>query len=382
MEGEKNSFVLVSSDTSFARRISSTLGVTPTTVSDIGHLLGITCNLERENRSGETLVVVDDRLDGFSQSHVMQVMEKSGFTGEVLYLSDNPIGIRFSFSETANGPRFIPRPSDPGSLRELIGERLKSLKRGKDIRDIASDLIAGESPAVKKLREELRLYAKGKLNILLSGESGSGKELAALAIHRLSGRSGDYITVNSASLRGSLFQDAVFGHKKGAFTGALTEKKGILELADKGTLFLDEIQYLGADSGAEFLRVLERKSFRALGGTTLREVDVRLVTAYSGGDEPNAKTFPLGLPLYMRLAQKVIRIPPLRERTEDIEILAANFLRSQGEKRRLSRESLERARSYSWPGNVRQLFNVLARASTESVGKRLISINEKEFCEF
>ncbi len=228
--------------------------------------------------------------------------------------------------------------------------------------------IIGQSPAILGLLEMIRMVASSDATVLLLGESGTGKELAAEAIHRLSPRAaGPLVKVNCAAIPSSLLEDDLFGHEKGAFTGAVRERKGRFELADSGTLFLDEIGDMPFPLQAKLLRVLQERAFERVGGTKTLEVDVRLIASTNQDLEEKIRRGEFREDLYYRLKVVPLTLPPLRERKEDLPLLADHFLKRFREKyqrpiKGLTPEALERIQAYPWPGNVRELENALERA--------------------
>jgi two-component system response regulator FlrC len=206
-------------------------------------------------------------------------------------------------------------------------------------------------------------------NVLLLGESGTGKEVAARTIHRQSRRAdGPFIAVNCAAISDNLMESEIFGHEKGAFTGATAARRGRLELADNGTLFLDEIGELKHELQAKLLRVIQERSFERVGGTRTIEVDVRWIAATNRDLEAMARTGAFREDLYHRLAVFPIEMPPLRSRADDIAPLAETLLARISadlgrQPLRLDQEAVRRIREAPWPGNVRELANVLERAA-------------------
>ena len=228
--------------------------------------------------------------------------------------------------------------------------------------------MVGESPRMRQVYQFIAKVAPTDSSVLISGESGTGKELAARAIHQNSKRSGKpFIAVNCAALTETLLESELFGHEKGAFTGALAQRKGRLEIADGGTLFLDEIGELSAPLQVKLLRVLQEREFERVGGTRTIKVDIRLLTATNRNLEDLITQGLFRQDLFYRLNVLQLEMPPLRQRQEDIPLLAKYFARRCGDKcnRKITSISLEaqkRLLSYDWPGNVRELENAIERA--------------------
>ncbi|HVN80769.1 MAG TPA: sigma-54 dependent transcriptional regulator, partial [Terriglobia bacterium] len=207
--------------------------------------------------------------------------------------------------------------------------------------------------------------SKTESNILITGESGVGKELVAQAVHRLSPRSqGPFIDINCGAIQETLLESEMFGHEKGAFTGADNSKPGLFELADRGTLFLDEIGELSQRLQVKLLRVLETKAFFRVGGTKQVKVDIRVVAATNKNLPCEVEENRFRQDLLYRINTVILDIPPLRERVDDIPLLVDHFLGKMVREERISvsNEAIELMRQYPWPGNVRELKNVLERA--------------------
>ena len=229
--------------------------------------------------------------------------------------------------------------------------------------------IVGESAAMQAVSQQLQKVAATEATVLLLGESGTGKELFARAIHHLSPRRDQpFIALNCAAIPESLLENELFGHERGAFTGAGNRKAGKIELAQRGTLFLDEIGELPLASQAKLLRVLEERRFERVGGTQSIDVDVRIVVATNRDLAARIREKLFREDLYFRVAAVPITIPPLRERGDDLFLLAAHFLEKFSREfgkppLTLSTGARRRLRDYSWPGNVRELQNALERAA-------------------
>jgi len=229
------------------------------------------------------------------------------------------------------------------------------------------DIMFGTSPVMVQLYQQVERVSTTEATVLLVGESGTGKEVIANAIHHASARSAAaFVAVNCGAIPAHLIEAALFGHEKGSFTGAVRQQIGYFEHASGGTLFLDEITEMPVEMQVKLLRVLESGTFVRVGGDEEIRVDVRLIAATNRDLETAVKQGTLREDLMYRLAVFPVRIPPLRERGIDIELLAQHFLQSlnqkHGSQKNFSRPSLDVIRSYSWPGNVRELKNVVHRA--------------------
>jgi len=228
--------------------------------------------------------------------------------------------------------------------------------------------IIGKSTGMKSIFEIIKAVAPTRSTILIQGESGTGKELVSRAIHQNSNRVNlPFITVNSGSLPPDLLESNLFGHVKGAFTGAVSEKKGLFETADKGTIFFDEVSSLNPETQAKLLRVMQDQEFMMLGGTKTIKVDVRLIAATNSDLEELIKQNTFRQDLFYRLNVIKIELPPLRERKEDIPILIKHFLdiyskENKKEIEGITEDVTEILVNYDWPGNIRELENLIERA--------------------
>ncbi|HZU27461.1 MAG TPA: sigma 54-interacting transcriptional regulator, partial [Bryobacteraceae bacterium] len=232
----------------------------------------------------------------------------------------------------------------------------------------ADSLLIGESAGMAALQAGILKVARTNTTVLIRGESGTGKELVARAIHRNSARSGrPFVAVNCAAIAETLMESEFFGHEKGAFTGAVTQRKGRLEMADGGTVFLDEIGELGAPLQAKLLRVLQEHEFERVGGSHPIKIDIRVIAATNRDLEKAMREGTFREDLFYRLNVVPLQVPPLRERRDDIALLAMHFARTFSEQTGrtvtgLSREARAVLVAYDWPGNVRELQNAIERA--------------------
>ena len=233
---------------------------------------------------------------------------------------------------------------------------------------------------MEKVRNLITMVAGSNIPALILGETGTGKELAARAIHDLSPRAGSpFVVVNSSILQETMLESELFGYKKGAFTGAETDKMGLIEIADHGTFFIDEVGEMGLSIQAKLLRVLETGVFRKLGDTKETKVDVRFIFATNRDLKEAAEEKKFRKDLFFRISTFIITLPPLREKREDISLLVSYFLDKfsrGGKKKRFSREAIEILMAYDWPGNVRELSNVIERAIIVSNDRDEILAND------
>jgi two-component system response regulator AtoC len=236
------------------------------------------------------------------------------------------------------------------------------------------DLIIGESEAMRRVGDLIRRVAPTQANVLVYGESGTGKELVARAIHAHSGRAGcAFVPVDCAALPDTLLESELFGHERGAFTGAHVSKPGLFEIAEGGTVFLDEVSAMSDVLQSRLLRVLQERQVRRVGGTRFLNIDVRIVAASNQDLAEASRLERFRHDLYYRLNVVQITLPPLQERTGDVPLLAtallARYMAScHGERLTLDTEVLELLSRYDWPGNVRELQNVIERAAALADG--------------
>jgi two-component system, NtrC family, response regulator HydG len=236
---------------------------------------------------------------------------------------------------------------------------------------LALDNVIGRSPAMAQVFELVKKAARSEANILVLGESGTGKELIARAIHANSPRAPQaFVPVDCASLPENLLESELFGHEKGAFTGAVKTKPGLMEVAGAGTLFLDEIAELSVGLQVKLLRALQERQIRRVGGTSLIDVDVRVVSATNRDLRDAVAKGQFREELYYRVNVIEIRLPPLRERAGDVRLLAHAFLKRYGQDRILAwkDDAMAALESYAWPGNVRELQNAVERACALAEG--------------
>jgi len=268
---------------------------------------------------------------------------------------------------------YLPKNFSVDELTVDVERALRQRALGVENRNLRAQLAAAlglenvisTSPAMAQVFELVKKAARSEANILVRGESGTGKELIARAIHANSPRAAKpFIPVDCASLPENLLESELFGHEKGAFTGAVRAKSGLMEIADGGTLFLDEIGELPVGLQSKFLRALQERQIRRVGGTALVDVDVRVVSATNRDIRDAILKGTFREELYYRVNVIEIQLPPLRERTGDIPLLVHAFLRRYGQARvqRCGDDAMTALEAYRWPGNVRELQNVIERA--------------------
>jgi two-component system response regulator PilR (NtrC family) len=269
---------------------------------------------------------------------------------------------------------YIPKPFNLDELKKTVRQAIRPKKEGGRVYSghregiVHHGFLIGESPQMKKVYDLIRRVADTRTNILISGESGTGKELVARAVHRLSSRSSKpFVAINCAGIPENLIESELFGYKKGAFTGAAADKEGLFAVAHGGTVFLDEVGELTPAIQVKLLRVIQERTFTAVGGTEERSVDVRIISATNKNLEQEVIKGAFREDLYFRLNVIHIHLPPLREREGDLPLLANHFLQKYSKEfgkdiKKISGYAMDILSRYSFPGNVRELENIIERS--------------------
>jgi two-component system response regulator PilR (NtrC family) len=346
--------------------------------------------LETAGREPVDLAIVDVMLPDMSGIDVLDELKRSSPELVVVMIT------AFASVETAieamkrGALDYVTKPFKNDEVRAVVANGMKQRRlvdENRTLKEALSDrqrfdVLVGKSFRMQEVYSLIQQVAPSKSTVLISGESGTGKELVAKAIHNHSTRKDKpFVTVNSGSLPPDLLESNLFGHVKGAFTGAVSPKKGLFEIADGGSIFLDEIGTVPLETQAKLLRVIQEKEFMRLGGVDVIKVDVRIIAATNSDLKARVDEGTFREDLYYRLNVINLYLPPLRQRKEDIPILAAHFLRKYGEENErpgleLSTEAIQSLGDYDWPGNVRELENVIERAVVLSdgavVNRRLI----------
>lgn len=331
------------------------------------------------------LVLLDLMLPGISGQEVLQRIRRDDQEIVVVVVTAYS-SIEGAIEAMREGAfHYIPKPFKNDEVLLTVRKGLEQRRLATENRSLREQLrerysfdnIVGKSKPMQEVFDLIRLAAPSKSNILVSGESGTGKELVAKAIHHHSRRaSGPFITVNSGSMPADLLESNLFGHVKGAFTGAVSSKKGLFEMADGGSIFFDEIGNIPIDTQAKLLRVIQEKEFMRLGGVETLTADVRIVAATNADLEAEVTRGRFREDLYYRLNVITLSLPPLRARTEDIPLLATHFLaryarENEKELSEITPEAMTLLMDYHWPGNVRELENVIERAVVLSRGREV-----------
>jgi len=322
------------------------------------------------------LVILDLKMPGLSGMEVLKKIKEDDPETMVIVITGYAT-IESAVEAMKRGAYdFIPKPFTPDSLRAIV-------KRALDRRELAlenvllrselkasfgPDVIVGRSKSMKKVEELVQKVGPTDTTVLISGESGTGKELVARAIHRYSSRKDKpFVAVDCGSLVEKLFESELFGHVKGSFTGATATKYGRFELAKDGTLFFDEIGNISVNIQTKLLRVLQEREITKVGSSQVVKVDVRIVAATNKDLGTSVKAGTFREDLFYRLSVVPITLPALRERRDDIPLLANHFLQKYNQKRRkniraISERAMKALVEHDWPGNVRELENAIERA--------------------
>ena len=291
----------------------------------------------------------------------------------IVVLSGQSDELNARHARALGATEFVAKPADPEFLRKLIGRVLSF----RDTSTESEDGLVGSSAPLQKLRAQLRQFANSPFPVLIEGESGSGKELAAAALHKLSERSSrPYLALNCAAISPNLVEATLFGHAKGAFTGASGQRAGYFEDASDGTLFLDEIGELPLDLQPKLLRVLENGEFQRIGETTARHSSTRIVAATNRDLKKEVREGRFRADLYHRLSVFTVAVPPLRDLGDDRLRLLEHFrsiyaLQADLPQFWLNHSAEKRLLAYSFPGNVRELRNIAIRLTTKFAGREV-----------
>jgi len=332
--------------------------------------------LECVERDKPDLIVSDYRLPKVSGLEFLNIIQRRGL-GIPLIMSTAYATVEDAVSALKAGAvDYVTKPIREEQLRFAVDQALEltSLRRENAVlRGEISQIkvkreILGDSAALREVLDTVTTVAPTRATVLIQGESGTGKELLARAIHDLSDRArGPFVAVNCAAIPETLIESSLFGHEKGAFTGATSRVAGAFERAHGGTLFLDEISEMQIDLQAKLLRALQEQEFERVGGTSSVKVDVRVVATTNRDLANYVREGKFRADLFFRLAVVPVRVPPLRERREDVVVLANAFARRSAEEngkpvRSISPDAVAMLRMYAWPGNVRELQHSVERA--------------------
>ena len=341
--------------------------------------------LKRVSTEHFDVILLDLRLGSSDGVEVLKKIKKIDSESVVIMVTAYG-SIRSSVNAMKEGAfNYLTKPVELDELRIFISQAISYHSLSKKVNYLSAELqsrykygdMIGKSDVMQKVYQLVEKVKDVDCGVLLSGESGTGKELAARAIHYLGKRSGEnFVVVNCAAIPEGLLEEEFFGHKKGSFTGANTDKKGKVELADKGTLFLDEIGDLPLPLQGKLLRVLQQKEFSPIGSNETISIDIRLIAATNKNLVEMISKGEFRQDLYYRLNVIEIQLPPLRERKEDITIMIQSFLEQFNKEQNkningLSPAALRRLMCYTFPGNVRELRNIIEYACIMCSGNQI-----------
>jgi DNA-binding NtrC family response regulator len=319
------------------------------------------------------LILLDYQMPGMNGFEVLTEIKKKQADLPVIMITAYGTIERAVEAIKSGADDFVTKPFDPDHLALVVKKALERARLRSEVdlltRELAGRyrLVAGKSTAMARVIEEAKKAASSKATVLLLGESGTGKELFARSIHDWSERAGrPFVAINCVGLSKELLESELFGHERGAFTGAHQLKKGKMEIADGGTVFLDEVGDISPELQTKLLRFLQEREFERVGGTQSIGVDIRIIAATNKDLEEAVKRGLFREDLYHRLNVIAITLPPLRRRVEDISFLAHYFLQrfaleTKKSFSEITDEALARLCDYPWPGNVRELANVIER---------------------
>jgi two-component system response regulator HydG len=348
------------------------------------------------------LVITDFKMEGMTGLQLLETLRRQPVPGDpevMLITAYGTIDIAVEAMKLG-AVDFITKPFDTSEFKVKVEKALetRALKRERDAFKAQAEYlreevehhfgeIVGRSGSMRGIYESIRKVAEATSSVYIYGESGTGKELIARAIHRESARrEGPFVKVNCSALAEGLLESELFGHEKGAFTGAIRERKGRFELAHEGTLFLDEISDIPLSTQVKLLRVLQEKEIERVGGERTITVDVRIISATNRDLAPLVETGAFREDLFYRLHIIPIEVPPLRDRKEDILPLVTHFITSISAEMAksiegVSDEAMELLMRYDWPGNIRELENMIERAIVLCEGNvleaQLFPLNER-----
>jgi DNA-binding NtrC family response regulator len=328
-------------------------------------------------------IVISDlvmpRMDGLE---LLRALQQQGADATTLLLTAQGTVETAVEAMKAGAYDYLTKPIDIQRLKVLLDkivERLETLREVKALRRQLREHgtfgpLIGNSPEMRKIYQVIEQAAPTNASVLITGESGTGKELVAQTLHQLSPRASfPFVAINCAAIPETLLESEIFGHEKGAFTGAADRRQGCFELADRGTLFLDEIGEMTPATQVKLLRVLQERTFRRVGGRTEQSVDVRVIAATNIDPGEAVQKGKLREDLFYRLNVFAFRLPPLRERKEDLALLIQSFINEFNSSNQKSiagvdHQAMRMIEQYAWPGNVRELKNVIERATILAPG--------------
>ena len=375
-----NGKILVVDDEEIMRDVLSTLLAAENYSVDFAH--NGAQALEKARESDYSVVLLDlmmPDMDGFQVLEEFRKMESNPVTVILTAFASIEKAVKatklgaFDFiTKPFKNDEILLAVKNAAEHRRLLEENLRLKKSLRERYNFKN--IIGKSAAMQQVFDLIAQVAPRRSTILVQGDSGTGKELVAKAIHASSGRAdAPFVAINCGNIPSDLLESEIFGHAKGAYTGATSSKKGLFEVADGGTLFLDEVATISLETQAKLLRVIQEREFRRLGGLENIKVDVRIIAATNRDLQAAVEQGTFRDDLYYRLNVIVIKLPPLQERSEDVPLLADHFIKRYCEENEkevcvLEPSALKVLMDYHWPGNVRELENVIERAVVLALG--------------
>ncbi|MGC8917618.1 MAG: sigma-54-dependent transcriptional regulator [Thermoanaerobaculum sp.] len=345
--------------------------------------------LDRLDRFHPHAVILDIKMPGMDGLALLRDWRARGVDVPVIILTGHGDEFTASHCLAAGADAFLDKPPQRAELLLAVHNAVARGKLLEENRTLKAELayppLLGSSPVMEKLREEIARVAPSKATVLIVGESGTGKELVARRIHELSPRAGrPFVRVNCAAIPEELIESELFGHEKGAFTGAVRRQLGKFVQADGGTIFLDEVGDMSPRTQAKVLRVLQDGEVEPVGAGEVRRVDVRVIAATNKNLEKEVAAGRFREDLYFRLSVVVLRTPPLRDHPEDIPELVAYFTAQACQEynrhcKKWSPEALAQLASYPWPGNVRELKNLVERVVIMDLSDTVTSVDLPAF---
>ncbi len=325
-------------------------------------------------REHADLVVTDLRMEGMTGTDLLAAVHKTHPNLPVIVVTGFG-SVDAAVDAIKRGAfDFVTKPVTEAELKIRIDHALERMQLSREIRELKrrvrirkSDLIIGDSPPIHEIFKQIGMVAKSDVAVAVSGESGTGKELVARTIHAVSPRSdGPFVVVNCGALPAELLENELFGHLRGAFTGAVSNQQGLLKAANGGTLFIDEIGELSASMQVKLLRFLQNHEYKPIGGPRTETADLRVITATNRDLSRAVQEGSFREDLYYRINVVPIRVPPLRERKDDIPLLVNHFVSLYKNELKkqvdgFSPAALRKLMEHSWPGNIRELQNVVKK---------------------
>jgi DNA-binding NtrC family response regulator len=338
--------------------------------------------LERVTSFRPAIVITDlvmPRMDGLD---LLRALQQQGADVTTLLLTAQGTVETAVEAMKEGAYDYLTKPVDLQRLKILLDKIVERQETRREVKSLRRQLrehgafgpMIGNAPEMRKIYQVVEQAAPTSASVLITGESGTGKELVAQTIHQLSPRATfPFVAINCAAIPETLLESEIFGHEKGAFTGAADRRQGCFELADRGTLFLDEIGEMTPATQVKLLRVLQERTFRRLGGRGEQSVDVRVIAATNVEPLEAVGKGKLREDLYYRLNVFALRLPPLRERKEDLPLLIQSFIKEFNQRNQKAidgpdAQAMRMLEHYAWPGNVRELRNVIERATILSTG--------------